>query len=70
MFNFFIIIIKKSELPFSLIVTDDESSEVLCSSVDMPLYMPIMDHAIMLLDEKGPKYLKLTLQWQKQAEHL
>lgn len=44
--------------------------EVLCSSVDLPLYMPIIDQALMLLDENGTKYLQLILEWQKESEHM
>lgn len=55
---------------FSLCINDGEPiNEKICSSVDMPLYMPAIDKALMLCLE-GIPHVKLSIVWNKVAKEI
>ncbi|GIY20043.1 ubiquitin carboxyl-terminal hydrolase 31 [Caerostris extrusa] len=55
---------------FSLCVIDGERfNEAICSSVDMPLYMPAIDKALLLSSGQTP-HVKLSVIWNKVAKDI
>ncbi|XP_055926953.1 ubiquitin carboxyl-terminal hydrolase 31-like [Argiope bruennichi] len=55
---------------FSLCIIDGEPvNETICSSVDMPLYMPAIDKALMLCTGAIP-HVKLSIVWNKVAKDI
>ncbi|XP_054714110.1 ubiquitin carboxyl-terminal hydrolase 31-like [Uloborus diversus] len=58
-----------AENPFTLYVEDQSTYECLCSSVDLPLYMPVIDQALSSCHEH-PKHLKLCLEWKENAKNI
>ncbi|XP_015928768.1 ubiquitin carboxyl-terminal hydrolase 31 [Parasteatoda tepidariorum] len=54
---------------FSIVITGQSISEKICSSVDMPLYMPAIDQALQLSSD-GIPHIKLYIQWKKDVKDM
>lgn len=54
---------------FSIVITGESISEKICSSVDMPLYMPAIDQALQFISE-GIPHVKLYIQWKKDVKDM
>ncbi|XP_035229303.1 ubiquitin carboxyl-terminal hydrolase 31-like isoform X2 [Stegodyphus dumicola] len=56
---------------FSISVVDGEPvHETLSSCVDLPLYMPIIDQALLLCGDTKRQHLKLIIQWKEKSEYI